>query len=57
MPKVSYEVIQAVESALEEYKQEVSGRALRPSTRATYLLHATNFVRWLKDEFDPGSRL
>ncbi len=57
MPKANYQVIQAVEAVLEEYKQEISSCALQPSTKATYIIHAENFVRWLKDDFKPGSRV
>lgn len=57
MPKVSSEVLKAVQDALERYEVEISGTPMTPSTKRTYILHAGNFVRWLDDDFEPGSTL
>ena len=57
MPKVSPEVLRTVQDALEIYKKTVSEKALSPSSKETYLLHAEHFVRWLDDDFEPGATL
>jgi hypothetical protein len=36
-------------------KLEEAG-ALKTSATKTDILHSENFVRWLKDEFEPGAR-
>jgi len=54
MPKVSQDTLTQVLNALEQYKAEISGAPLADSTKATHVLHANNFVRWLQDDFEPG---
>jgi uncharacterized protein with HEPN domain len=56
MRRLSPEVIQQVRAALQEYEREVEAANLARTTKDTYLLHASNFVRWLAGEFTPGSR-
>lgn len=56
MLQVRPDVVKEVEEALERYMREVRATTLTPSTQHTYLLHAENFVRWLKGEFAPGTR-
>jgi hypothetical protein len=56
MPKVSSQTLREVEQALEAYEAEVRAARLAPKTVRTYLLHATNFVRWMRDDFAPGER-
>ncbi len=58
--RIKREALDEVERALEQYREllaelEQTG-VLKENTRKTYLLHSENFVRWLKDEFDPGER-
>ena len=55
--KVRVETFHTIQRALEEYKREVEGANLAPTTKATYILHADHFVRWLKDDFEPGGTL
>ena len=55
--KVSTQALREIEAALEEYKNEVNGTNLAQSSKETYLDHADAFVRWLKGEFEPGSRV
>ena len=55
--KVRPETLREVEEALERYRTEVGKSRLRPSAKRTYLLHSTNFVRWLDDDFEPGGSL
>ena len=55
MPKrISQEALREIEAALEQYERQVLAADLRPTSKATYLLHARNFTRWLKGEFTPG---
>ncbi|KKM11955.1 hypothetical protein SY88_06070 [Clostridiales bacterium PH28_bin88] len=56
----SEEVLKEIEQLLQEY-QVVVGLArregrLKDSAANTYLLHVSNFVRWLKGDFEPGGR-
>lgn len=48
--------MQEIEVALGRYRAEVNQASLADNTKDTYLLHANNFVRWLKREFEPGGR-
>jgi hypothetical protein len=57
MPKVSADAMREVEAALKQYDAEVHASGLQPKTVRTYVLHATNFVRWLKDDFVPGEKV
>ena len=56
MMQVSAAALQAVEQALRRYEEEVGRTRMKDSARRTYLLHARNFVRWLKGEFVPGGK-
>lgn len=55
--KVSAETLEEVELALDVYINEVEASLLRRATKHTYVMHAHNFVRWLKDDFEPGATL
>ena len=57
MPKVSDEVLRAVQDALERYEAEVSDTLMASNTKKTYVLHAEHFVRWLGDDFELGATL
>lgn len=57
MAQISREALREVEEALRRYELEVKASGVRPNTEKTYLLHATNFVRWLRDDFEPGATL
>lgn len=57
MPKISNDALRQVQEALDRYEEEVNGSSLARNTKATYLLHANNFVRWLDDDFEPGGTL
>ena len=57
MPQIGPESLKAVQEALERYVRIVEASRLRRLTKDTYILHARNFVRWLDDGFEPGSRL
>ncbi|MFO0858382.1 MAG: hypothetical protein U0640_13620 [Phycisphaerales bacterium] len=58
--RIKREALDEVERALEQYREllatlEAEG-TLKPSAAHTYILHADHFVRWLKDDFEPGAR-
>ena len=55
MTKVSESTIREVQVALEAYRREVHDSGLKESTKWTYLRHADTFVRWLNDDFVPGT--
>ena len=54
MAKIKKKHLKSVRIALREYEAEVKASGLSPTTKDTYILHATNFVRWLEDDFRPG---
>ena len=55
--RVSKSALDEIKRAFETYCSEVEKSGLRPASKSTYLLHAENFVRWLADDFKPGSTL
>ena len=55
MPKISQDCLTQVLRAMERYEEEVNATTMTRSTKHTYILHADQFVRWLNDEFEPGS--
>ena len=42
---------------LNEYERVVNQTELAETTKNTYLLHARNFVRWTRGDFEPGETL
>lgn len=52
--------LKEIEKLLDEYVSEVEELEIKgiiqEKTAKTYLLHATNFVRWCKGDFEPGIR-
>lgn len=57
MPKATATALREIEDALEEYEREVNGSLLTPGAQETYLRYAAMFVRWIKDDFEPGGTL
>ena len=55
VPKISQVALSEVQKAVEDYQREVERSKLQPSTKRTYLTDATNFVRWLEDDFRPSA--
>ena len=49
--------MEEVRQALRRYVSEVEASPLKQSSKWNFVLHAENFVRWLEDSFNPGSRL
>ncbi|WMJ24335.1 hypothetical protein RBG61_06620 [Paludicola sp. MB14-C6] len=49
-----------IQKLFEQYEQEVleaeRNGYLKENTAKTYLLHSGNFVKWCKNEFEPGLR-
>ena len=54
--RISLAALSEVESAFKDYYSVVEASDLAQSSQATYIDHARGFVRWLKGDFDPGSR-
>ncbi|RMF95499.1 MAG: hypothetical protein D6727_10625 [Gammaproteobacteria bacterium] len=58
--QISRQALDEIDDALNRYRELCATRVadghLAPNTEKTYMLHATNFVRWLHGEFDPGTR-
>lgn len=50
------DMLTQIESALKEYCEIVMASDLTLRSQEAYIDHATNFVRWLRGEFDPGAR-
>ena len=57
MPKINREVLARVKEALDQYEVEVTASGLAPTSKKTYILHSSQFVRWLDDDFEPGATL
>lgn len=55
--KISQQALEEIRLALTEYRIQVRSTAMKDSTKKTYLLHASNFVRWLANDFVPGGRV
>ncbi len=52
--RISYKALAEVEQAYADYKQVVETSGMALTSRKTYIIHADQFVRWLKREFQPG---
>ena len=55
--KISVTALSEVETALKQYVEEVLDSSLSLVSQEIYVDHASNFVRWLRNEFSPGSRV
>ena len=56
MPKVSQQTLDEVREALDGYSRELESSSLAPGTIVNYVRFTNRFVRWLEDDFEPGSR-
>ena len=54
--RISAAAMSEIETALKSYYTAVEASDLSQSSQATYIDMANRFVRWLRREFDPGSR-
>ncbi|HVT13102.1 MAG TPA: hypothetical protein VHE55_12630 [Fimbriimonadaceae bacterium] len=55
-PASAAKPVDDLDQLLKDYVVDVEAANLEPNTKATYLLHARNFVRWARGQFKPGSR-
>jgi hypothetical protein len=53
---ISSATLSEVRNLFREYCAAVERTGLSPSSRATYIDMASNFVRWMSGDFNPGSR-
>ncbi len=54
--RMSETAMTELEAGWREYRAAVAASDLSESSQATYTDMANNFVRWLRGNFDPGSR-
>ena len=54
MPNIEPEIVKKIEEAVEQYVLAVKASPLSDESKKTYAEHPRNFVRWLKDDFEPG---
>lgn len=58
--KKNNDFINELEKLFSQYEREVreaeSKGYLAMNTAKTYLVHSENFIKWCKDEFEPGRR-
>lgn len=58
--KTSMEVVKKIDNLYMKYEEEVLEKKkqglLAENTAKTYLLHSGNFVKWIRDEYEPGSK-
>ena len=57
MPKVTPFIQSVVERAFERYEKDVEASELRPASKLIRINQAEYFVRWLKDDYEPGESL
>ena len=50
----SPQALSEVETALQDYIRVVEASGMALTSRKTYIIHADQFARWLKREFQPG---
>ncbi len=56
MAQISEAALREIKDALQRYRREVNRASMSEATKKTYLLHSTNFVRWIEGDFEPGRR-
>ena len=54
--RMSAAAMAELEAAWQEYRAVIEASDLTDSSQATYVDAAHRFVRWLRSDFDPGSR-
>jgi hypothetical protein len=54
--RLSTTAMAELEAAWQEYRADVAATDLSESSKATYIDMANHFMRWLRGDFDPGSR-
>ena len=60
VPGTSANALLEIQRLLRDYETEITNKKrqglLMENAAKTYLLHSTNFVRWIRGEFNPGER-
>jgi hypothetical protein len=54
--RISPSAMAEVQSALNDYWAELDGSDLSEASKGIYMANADNFVRWMRNDFIPGSR-
>jgi hypothetical protein len=54
--RISASAMSEIETAFKAYRSAVENSGLSYTTQATYEDRAYNFLRWLKYDFEPGSK-
>jgi hypothetical protein len=55
--KTDTETFKTIQDLYSLYKTEVELSDLKPLSKKTYLINATNFIRWINEGFEPGERM
>jgi hypothetical protein len=55
--RISPSALSEVQAAFNAYCDAVEKSNLTDNSKATYVDRANNFMRWLRYDFDPGSRV
>ena len=48
--RISASALAEIEQALEKYEKQIDAADIKIATKQTYLVHARNFVRWLRGD-------
>jgi hypothetical protein len=54
--RISTSAMEEVQSALNDYWTELDASDLSEASKGIYMANADNFVRWMLNDFTPGSR-
>jgi hypothetical protein len=54
--RISASAMAEVQSALNDYWVELDASDLSEASKGIYMANADNFVRWMRNDFTPGSR-
>ncbi len=54
--RVSPSAMAEVQSALNDYWADLDASDLSEASKGIYMANADNFVRWMRNDFTPGSR-
>jgi hypothetical protein len=54
--RISPSAMAEVQSALNDYWDALDASDLSEASKGIYMANADNFVRWMRDDFTPGSR-
>jgi hypothetical protein len=54
--RISPSAMSELKDAMKKYADAVQASDLSMSSQATYVDHVNSFIRWLRYDFEPGSR-